>query len=80
LLAKGGDPAKHIKLERIAATVTASNSFKAVADEWLEKAEREGRAAMTMKKLRWLLNFINWLRIPMIARSHSEMMARSVPR
>jgi integrase len=46
-------------LERIAATVAASNSFKAVADEWLKKAEREGRAPTTMKKLRWLLNFTN---------------------
>jgi integrase len=59
LLAKSSDPAEHIKLERIAATVAASNSFKAVADEWLYKAEREGRAATTMKKLRWLLNFTN---------------------
>jgi hypothetical protein len=31
----------------------------AVADEWLVKVEREGRSAVTMKKLRWLLDFIN---------------------
>ena len=37
----------------------AANSFKAVADEWLVKVEREGRSAVTMKKLRWLLDFIN---------------------
>jgi len=59
LLARNCDPAEHIKLERIAASVAASNSFKAVADEWLEKAEREGRAPTMMKKLRWLLNFTN---------------------
>jgi integrase len=59
VLARGGDPAEQIKLERIAATVAASNSFKAVADEWLVKVEREGRSAVTMKKLRWLLGFIN---------------------
>lgn len=59
VLARGDDPAEQIKLERIAATVAASNSFKAVADEWLTKAEKKGRSAVTMKKLRWLLDFIN---------------------
>jgi integrase len=59
VLARGDDPGEQIKLERIAATVAASNSFKAVADEWLVKVEREGRSAATMKKLRWLLDFIN---------------------
>ena len=59
VLARGDDPDKQIKLDRVSATVAASNSFKAVADEWLLKAEREGRSAVTMKKLRWLLDFIN---------------------
>jgi len=59
VLARGDDPAEKIRLDRIAATVAASNSFKAVADEWLVKVEREGRSAVTMKKLRWLLDFIN---------------------
>jgi len=59
VLARGDDPGERIKLDRIAATVAASNSFKAVADEWLWKVEREGRSAVTMKKLRWLLDFIN---------------------
>jgi integrase len=59
VLARGNDPAEKIRLDRIAATVAASNSFKAVADEWLAKVEREGRSAVTMKKLRWLLDFIN---------------------
>ncbi|QDC36397.1 tyrosine-type recombinase/integrase [Sphingobium fuliginis] len=59
LLARGEDPAERIKLDRIAATVAASNSFKAVADEWLVKVELEDRSAATMKKLRWLLDFVN---------------------
>jgi integrase len=59
VLARGDDPAERIKLEKIAAAVAASNSFKAVADEWLVKVEREGRSGVTMKKLRWLLDFIN---------------------
>ena len=59
ILARGDDPGERLKLDRIAATVAASNSFKAVADEWLVKVEREGRSAATMKKLNWLLDFIN---------------------
>lgn len=46
-------------LDRIAATVAAANSFQAVADEWPAKMEREHRSAVTMKKLRWLTDFIN---------------------
>lgn len=52
VLARGDDPGEQLKLQRIAATVTACNSFKAVADEWLIKVEREGRSAVAMKKLR----------------------------
>ncbi|UUL83764.1 tyrosine-type recombinase/integrase [Sphingomonas qomolangmaensis] len=59
VLARGDDPSERIKLDRIAATVAASSSFKAVADEWLLKVEKEGRSPVTMKKLRWLLSFIN---------------------
>jgi integrase len=59
LLARGDDPAEKIKLERIAATVATSNGFSAVADEWLLKVKKEGRSAATMKKLHWLLDFIN---------------------
>ena len=59
LLARGEDPAERIKLDRIAATMAASSSFKAVADDWLLKVEKEGRSAVTMKKLRWLPGFIN---------------------
>jgi hypothetical protein len=59
LIAQGEDPAERVKLDRIAATVAAANSFKAVADEWLVKMESEGRAPITMKKLRWLTGFIN---------------------
>ena len=58
-LARGEDPGEHIKLERMAASVAASNSFEVVAGEWLKKMEREGRSTVTMKKLRWLLAFIN---------------------
>lgn len=55
LLAKGIDPLEQAKLEKIAKSIAASNSFQAVAEEWLEKIEKEGLAAITLKKARWLL-------------------------
>ncbi len=48
-----------MKLDRIAATCSGVQQLKAVADEWLLKVEKEGRSTVTMKKLRWLLTFIN---------------------
>jgi integrase len=57
VLARGEDPSAKVKLDRIAATVAAANSFKAVAEEWIAKCEREGLSSATMKKLRWLLEF-----------------------
>ena len=59
VLAKGNDSAEQIKLEKIAAAIAASNSFKGIVDEWLVKVERKGCFAVSMKKLRWLLDFIN---------------------
>jgi len=59
LIARGEDPGEKIRLDRIAATVAAANSFQAVTAEWLEKMEREKRSPATMKKLRWLTDFIN---------------------
>lgn len=54
-LAKGVDPAEQAKLEKIAKSLAAANTFQTIADEWLEKIEKEGAAAMTLKKARWLL-------------------------
>ncbi len=59
VLARGDDPSETIRLENLSASIAAANSFKAVADEWLVKMEREGRSPVTIKKLRWLLDFIN---------------------
>ncbi|PTS84481.1 hypothetical protein DBR17_07980 [Sphingomonas sp. HMWF008] len=56
---RGEDPAERMKLDRIAATVAASNSLKAVADKWPLKIEKESCSAVTMKRLRWFLGFIN---------------------
>ena len=53
-LAKGLDPLEQAKLEKIAKSIAATNTFEAVAKEWLEKIEKEGLAAITLKKARWL--------------------------
>jgi integrase len=58
-VAGGIDPAAQAKLDKIAANVAAANTFEAVANEWLSKVEREGRSAVTLKKIRWFLSFIN---------------------
>lgn len=57
VLAKGIDPAEKLKLDRIAASVAAANTFQAVADEWVAKIEQEGLSPVTLKKIRWLLSF-----------------------
>jgi Arm DNA-binding domain len=57
LLASGIDPSVQRKTERQIEKVTASNSFRAVAEEVIAKLEREGRAHVTITKKRWLLDF-----------------------
>src|SRR5262245_53976128 len=55
LLAKGIDPSAQRRLDK--RTAATGNTFKAVAEEVLDKLEKEGRAPRTLKKLRWLLDF-----------------------
>jgi integrase len=57
LLDKGINPSSYKKLTRGVASISAAVTFKAVAQEWLQKIEAEGRAPKTMQKLRWLLDF-----------------------
>ena len=57
VLAKGIDPAEKLKLDKIAVSVAAANTFQAVADEWVAKIEQEGLSPVTLKKIRWLLSF-----------------------
>jgi len=53
--AKGGgvDPAAQRRRERIAAKLAAGTTFDAVAREYIQKAEREGRSPATITKLHW---------------------------
>jgi integrase len=58
LIANGIDPAAKAKQDKIAASVAAANTFQAVTEELLAKTEREGLSAVTLKKNRWLIDFI----------------------
>ncbi len=57
LLRAGQDPFTHRKVMRARRALEAACTFRAVAEEWLEKREREGLAAITLGKVRWLLGF-----------------------
>jgi integrase len=56
LLASGIDPSQQAKLDKIEKQASSANTFNSVADEFLLKVEREGRADATMTKKRWLLS------------------------
>ncbi|WP_339710623.1 integrase arm-type DNA-binding domain-containing protein [uncultured Sphingosinicella sp.] len=55
-LAAGLDPSEERKLEQMRAEFAASNTFRAVAEEWFLKNEREGLSPVTLAKNRWLLD------------------------
>jgi integrase len=55
LLASAVDPAQQAKVERTNRLIANTNTFAAIADEFLAKAEREGKADATLIKKRWLL-------------------------
>ncbi len=57
LLAENRDPAIQRRIQRLTAGFAAGTTFKEIAEEWLAKLEREGRADSTMSKLEWLLSF-----------------------
>ena len=58
LIADGIDPVDQAKLDKIADSVVASNSFELVAAEWLEKVKLEDRAAASIKKYEWQLGLV----------------------
>lgn len=58
LIAAGTDPSEKRRGDRLDATMRAATTFKAVADEYIAKSEREGRAAVTVGKARWLLSLL----------------------
>ena len=58
LIASGIDPSEMKRTEKVEAQGRAANTFKLVADEYIEKLQREGRAAVTVAKSRWLLSLL----------------------
>lgn len=58
LIAAGVDPSEKKRIDRLDATLKAATTFKAVANEYIEKCEREGRADVTVGKARWLLSLL----------------------
>lgn len=52
---EGLDPAAEKKLRKVRARIDADASFKTVAEEWVSKVTREGRADVTLSKVQWLL-------------------------
>ncbi|MDQ3471077.1 MAG: integrase arm-type DNA-binding domain-containing protein, partial [Pseudomonadota bacterium] len=58
LIANGVDPGAQKQAEALAVKLNATTTFKSVGDEYLEKVSREGRAAVTIGKSRWLLSLM----------------------
>ena len=58
VIAEGQDPGEMRRLALLGAKLNMATTFKAVADEYLDKASREGREAVTIKKSRWLLSLL----------------------
>lgn len=56
-LAAGLDPSQKKRLDRIAARAVSVNTFSALADELLVKKAKEGKAQVTIDKMRWILDF-----------------------
>ena len=54
-IAAGHDPVLEKKRAKVTAKFSVATSFKEVALEWIAKCEREGRAEVTIDKIRWLL-------------------------
>jgi len=57
-LIDGIDPVEEKRQRRIADELAAKTTFKLVADEYIQKMEREGRSPKTVKKARWLLELL----------------------
>lgn len=58
LIADGVDPSRVKIDEAEAAKEAAANTFRAVGREYIEKIALEGRAAVTIKKTRWLFSLM----------------------
>jgi integrase len=58
LIEQGIDPLLERKREKAAAKVSAHDSFERIAEEYIDKIEKEGRAETTVIKARWFLSLL----------------------
>lgn len=58
IIAAGGNPAFEKKRAAVAASVSAANTFSAIANELIDKREREGLKDITTGKAKWLLSLL----------------------
>ncbi len=61
VIAEGKDPSTEKKRDKIAAAISAENTFKVVAEEFIAKRQREGMADATVAKCRWHLDRLDKL-------------------
>lgn len=59
MLAEGVDPIANKQQKTLNASIAAATTFGVVADEFIEKMEREGKAPATIKKARWFRDQFN---------------------
>lgn len=76
MLAEGKNPGAEKKRAKIVEAISAGNTFKAVAEEYIEKQGREGRAEATLVKARWHLALLKKLHFRAIGEIESvELLA-----
>lgn len=75
-LAAGRDPSIERKREKLLAAQSAANTFKLIADEYIEqKMVGEGRAEATISKARWMISLLRPLHdLPMSEIGPAEML------
>lgn len=57
LLAAGEDPTAKRNQDRADHRARQKNTFGKIADDWIDRLEKEGRSESTLAKLRWLVGF-----------------------
>lgn len=57
-LAEGIDPSQKKRADRAAAKISATNTFKAVAEAFIEKSKRDNKAASTVRKREWYVRLV----------------------
>ena len=58
-LEEGIDPVEEKRQRKLEAELAAKTTFKLVAEEYIQKMEREGKAPATIKKARWFLELLD---------------------